>query len=107
MRAERSQEAKAGKRILWWVFTPHGAFSQEGPSAKIALNRFQRLHPNWVVAGVFRDDLIIKPPKEPGSPPFVCMFNQGNLQPAPSVEDSVPPPKRQRTAGAQTNGGDK
>jgi len=72
-------------RITWWVFTKYGAFSEDGDTAKIALNRFQRLHRNWEILGIFRDDLIVKPPG-PGGPPFICTFNQGKLEPQPNPE---------------------
>jgi hypothetical protein len=82
-------------RIRWWIFTKYGAYSQEGATAKLALNRFQRMHRNWEVMGIFRDDLIIKPPGT-GGPPFVCMFNRGQLEsePNPELEDQMAGRKR-------------
>jgi hypothetical protein len=83
--------------MSWWVFTPYGAFHEDGDTAKIALNRFQRVHPGWEVAGIFRDDLIIKPPKGAGSPPFLCAFIQGELQPKPQVEEGFKIPAKGKT----------
>src|SRR6185437_15736580 len=62
-----------------YVFTPYGAFAQEGDTAKIALARFRRMHQQWEVSGVVREDLVIKPPTHDGGPPFFCMFIQGKI----------------------------
>jgi hypothetical protein len=71
----------------WYVFTPHGAESSRGLTAKIALGRYLRTHPGIEVMGIFREDLILKPPRGPGSPPYICMFNQGELKPRPNPEE--------------------
>ena len=81
-------------RTDWLVFTPHGAFSSEGDTAKIALNRFMRLHPAWEIAGIIRSNLVIKPPEGPGAPPFLCSFIKGRLTPMPQVNEGIGlPPK--------------
>jgi hypothetical protein len=73
-------------RKNWLVFTAHGAFRQEGESAKIALGRFRRIAPESEVVGIIREDLVVKPPSGPGAVPFLCMFIQGELQAQPETK---------------------
>ena len=77
----------------YFVFTPHGAIHQRGESVKIALARFLRLNRGMEVLGIFREDLIVKPPRGQGAAPFLAMFNQGELKPRPNPEDFQKPKK--------------
>lgn len=83
----RKKKSKPDKVTSWYVFTPYGAFHQSGETARIALNRFMRIYPGWEIAGIFRDDLIIKPPSDPNGAPFLCMFTAGQLRPKPPIEN--------------------
>jgi hypothetical protein len=74
----------------FYIFTPHGVFPQSGESAKIALNRFMRINPVAEIIGIFREDLIVKPPRGTGAPPYLCMFNAGELRPPPNPEEGFP-----------------
>ncbi len=77
--------------INWYVFCPYGAFHQEADTAKIALSRFRRVHPDWEVLGLVRGDLIVRPPTDPDGPPFLACFIQGKLKPRPDQENGALP----------------
>ena len=79
----------------FYVFTPHGVFLISETTALKALRRFVKNNPQTEVLGIFRDELIVKPPTEPGATkPFLCMFVQGKLDPQPPVEQAAIPPGR-------------